>query len=81
MIWDEYAKKSASFLILRAPFSGVMDDVDPKKLAKAEYIRRSTKPIYKKRQLSYEIPWCIAALPNEVGLRNTYFRTKRRVHR
>ena len=65
-IWDEYAKKGASFLMLRAPFPGLMDDVDPKKLAKAEFIRRSTKPVYKKRQLTYEIPWCIAALPNKV---------------
>ena len=65
-IWDEYAKKNASFLILKAPIPGLMDDVDPKKLAKAEYVRRSTKPIYKKQQLNYKIPWCIAALPNEV---------------
>lgn len=65
-IWDTYAQKDASFLILKGSFPGVMDDVDAKKLAKSEFIRRSTKPIYKRKQLSYEIPWCIAALPNKV---------------
>lgn len=65
-VWDEYAKKDASFLILKSPFPGLMDDIEPKKIAKVEYVRRSTKPLYKKRQLSNEIPWCIAAIPNEV---------------
>ena len=74
-IWDEYAKKGASFLILRAPFPGIMDDIEPSKLAKAELIRRSTKPLYKKRQLIFEVPWCIAALPNIVWAK-TLFKDK-----
>lgn len=71
-IWDEYAEKGASFLILRAPIPNLMDDIDPKKLAKAEYIKRVTKPVYKKRQLNYEIPWCIAALPNEIWAKELF---------
>ena len=71
-IWDEYAKKNASFLILKAPLPKIMDDINPEKLAKAEYVRRATKPIYKKRQLSYEIPWCIATLPNKIWADNLF---------
>ena len=65
-VWDEWALKDASFLMLRSPIPGLMDDIDPKKLAKAEYVRRITKQIYKRRQLTHEIPWCIATLPNKV---------------
>ena len=71
-IWDKYAKKDASYLILRAPFPGIMDDIDPTKLAKAEYVKRSTKPLYKERQLNFELPWCIAALPNIVWAKNLF---------
>ncbi|MCM1370854.1 MAG: aminopeptidase [Clostridium sp.] len=65
-IWDEYAKKNASFLILTTEFPKVMDDIDPKKIAKATYIKTKTKPIYKEKQASNQIPWCIAALPNKI---------------
>ena len=71
-IWDVYAKKGASFLILRAPFPGIMDDIEPAKLARAEYVKRASKQLYKKRQLSFEIPWCIAALPNIVWAKDLF---------
>lgn len=71
-IWDEYAKKGASFLILRAPFPGIMDDIESTKLARAEFLKRSTKPIYKKKQLNFEVPWCIAALPNIVWAKSLF---------
>lgn len=63
-IWNKYAEKGANFLIFRAPNPGIMDEVDPKKVARAEYVKRNTSSIYKKMQLTYQIPWCIAALPN-----------------
>lgn len=64
-IWDEYAKKDASFLILESEIPGILDDVDSKKVARCNYIERKTKPLYKKKQLEYVIPWCIAAVPNK----------------
>lgn len=64
-IWDEYALKGASFLILESEYPGLMDDIAPEKLARARYIDRITRPIYKKLQLEFKIPWCIAVLPSK----------------
>ena len=52
--------------MFRVSLPGVMDDIEPKKLTKAEYTRRSTRPLFMKKQLNFEIPWCIATLPNKV---------------
>lgn len=64
-IWDEYALKGASFLILESEYPGLMDDIAPEKLAKSRYVDRITRPIYKKLQLEFKIPWCIAVLPSK----------------
>lgn len=65
-VWDEYAKKNASFLMIDTEFPGIMDDIEPGKLSRAKYIERSTKPIYKEKQGKGEIPWCIASFPNKI---------------
>ena len=70
--WDEYAMKDASFIFLDTEFPHLMDDVDPKKLAKAQYVTRHSRPIYRKKQLSYQIPWCITALPNELWAQDIF---------
>lgn len=61
-----YADKETSFLIFRAPVPGVMDDIEPEKIAKAEYVKRKTSSYFIEKQLSHKVPWCIAALPNKV---------------
>ncbi len=71
-VWDEYALKGASFLILESEFPGLMDDISPEKLAKARYIDRATRPIYKKLQLEFKIPWCIASLPSKTWAANLF---------
>jgi len=71
-IWNEYAEKGSNFLIFRAPNPGVMNEVDPKKVARAEFVKRNTSSIYKKMQLTYQIPWCIAALPNRFWAKNIF---------
>lgn len=71
-IWDDYAIKGSSFLILESEYPGLMDDIDPKKLAKARYIDRTTRPIYKKLQLEFKIPWCIAVLPSKTWATNLF---------
>lgn len=71
-IWDEYALKGASFLILESEYPGLMDDIDSEKIAKACYIERVTRPIYKKLQLEFKIPWCIANLPSKAWATNLF---------
>lgn len=71
-MWDEYALKDSAFLFLDTEFPHFMDEVDPKKLAKAQYVTRHSRPIYRKKQLSYQIPWCITALPNEMWAQDIF---------
>ena len=63
-IWDEYALKNAAFIEMESEYPGLMDDIDPEKLSKANFIMRNSKPIYKKRQHAFAIPWCKAVLPS-----------------
>ena len=71
-IWDEYAKKNASFLMLETEFPGLYDNVDPKIVAKARFINRKTRPLFREKETSYQIPWCIAVLPNEVWAKDIF---------
>lgn len=64
-VWDEYAKKDAAFLMFDTFIPNLMDDIDSKLIEKMSYTKRTTKPLYKERQLNSEIAWCIAALPNQ----------------
>ncbi len=64
-IWDKYAKKKAAFLMLESEIPHLMDDIDDEKIGLVAKIRRETKPVYREMQLKGEIPWCIAAVPNE----------------
>jgi len=61
-IYDEYAKKKAAFLILYANDPDIMFDIDKDKIAYTAKINKTTRPIYKKLQLSYKVPWCIAGV-------------------
>lgn len=70
--WDEYALKDASFLMLETEFPHFMDDIDPTKVAKARYVNRSTREIFREKEVTYQIPWCIAALPNEFWARDIF---------
>lgn len=65
IIWDDYAFKNASFLILQSEYPGLMDDIDPLKLAQAKYIDLSSRPNYQNLQYEFQIPWCIAPLPSK----------------
>ena len=65
-IWDVYAQKNASFLMAESYVPDFMTDIDEEKIAIANYQRRITKPIYREKQATYEIPWCIFCLPNEL---------------
>lgn len=71
-IWDEYAKRKASFLIFETEIPHLMDDVSPEKLSYAAKLRRNTKPLYIKLVERCQIPWCIAAYPGEKWARNIF---------
>ena len=64
-IWDTYAKKNASFLIIETEYPGVMDDIPSDKLALSSKIKRESHPIYRKMVDKCELSWCIAAYPGE----------------
>lgn len=70
--WDEYAKKDACFLMLETEFPHVMDDIEPSRIAKARFMNRSTREIFRQKEVSYEISWCIAALPNEIWAKDLF---------
>lgn len=61
-IYDDYAKKNAAFLMLYGENPDIMDDVDSESIALASKISRTSRPIYKEKQLDYEVPWCIASV-------------------
>lgn len=71
-IWDIYASKGASFLLLRSSYPGLMDDINPKKLSYATYIERTTCKIYRELQKEFKIPWCIATLPSETWAKKIF---------
>lgn len=71
-IWDEYAKKGASFLMIETEMPHLMDDIDPKKIGYAAKISRSSKPLYRRLQEQCKIPWCIAAYPGKLWAENIF---------
>ena len=65
-IWNTYALKNASFLMLETEFPGMFDDIEEEKIAISKKINQNTRKEFRKKESTYEIPWCIAALPNEI---------------
>ena len=61
-IYDEYAKKNAAFLMLYSDDPDGLSDIDDNKIAYSAKLLRTTRPIYKKMQLTYEVSWCIASV-------------------
>lgn len=61
-IYDEYAKKDGAFLMLVSEDPDIMSDVDSSKLEHASLISRTSRPIYKKRQSTNDVAWCIASV-------------------
>ena len=64
-IWDTYAKKGASFLIIETEVPHVMDDIDPEKIGLMGKLKRETKPLYRELQRRCKLAWCIAAYPGK----------------
>lgn len=71
-VWDEYAKKGASFICLEAMYPGLTEGISPEKLAKVRYVERITRPFYKKEQLAYRVPWCYGVLPSRTWAKSLF---------
>ena len=64
-IWNTYALKHASFLILDTEFPGYLEGLDEKIGIVSNVIRNSRK-IFREMESKNEVPWVIAALPNKI---------------
>jgi Leucyl aminopeptidase (aminopeptidase T) len=71
-IYDEYAKKDAAFLMLYSDDIDLMSDVDNEKITIATRHSRSSRPLFKEKQSTDSVPWCIALAPIE-GYANKVF--------
>ena len=71
-IWDEYAKKDAAFLMLSTEFPGYFSDVPAESMTAASLKSRTSKPIYKLKQLTNDISWCIAVIPNKIWAKDLF---------
>jgi len=71
-IWDKYAEKKSNFLMLETEFPGVMDEVDSKKIGLVKSINRKTRPLFRKYETTYQLPWCIAIVPNKIWADKIY---------
>lgn len=62
-IFDIYAKRNAAFLMLCGENPDTMNDIDKDKINFTGKLLRESKPIFKEKEITYEIPWCIALIP------------------
>ena len=63
--YNDYARKDSAFLFLNSPCPNIMDDIDPDKLSYASMVSRTSRPVYNAKQMTYEVAWCIAAVPTK----------------
>ena len=71
-IWDEYAKKNAAFLMLSTEFPGYFADIPSENMTAASLKSRTSKPVYKLKQLTNDISWCIAVIPNKIWAKEKF---------
>ena len=64
-IYNEYAKKDAAFLMLYANNPDIMNDINKEIIAYTGEINITTREEYRKKQRTYEVPWCIASSVTE----------------
>ena len=61
-IFDEYTKKGAAVLMLTGGSPDIMKDINPEILAFNAKLSNSSRKLFRKLQLTYEVPWCIASV-------------------
>lgn len=75
-IWDVYAKKNASFLIIDTEQPHVLDDIETEKIAIMTRQKRESRPVYRKMVEHCKLSWCIAAYPGEKWAREVFPNSK-----
>lgn len=63
VVYDEYAKKDAAFLMLCSDDIDLMNDIPEEKVTLTSRQSRNSRPYFNKKQRTDEIPWCIALVP------------------
>ena len=63
VIYDEYAKKNAAFLMLCSDDIDLMNDIPEEKITLTSRHNRASRPLFRKMQRVDEVPWCIALVP------------------
>ena len=71
-IFDIYAKRNAAFLMLCGENPDTMNDIDKDKISFTGKLLRESKPIFKEKEITYEIPWCIALIPTHSYARKVF---------
>ena len=71
-IWDKFAEKDATFIMFDTEFPHIMDDIDSSKITKAKEINRKTRPLFRKKESTMQISWCIIALPNQIWAKDLF---------
>lgn len=61
-IFDEYTKKGAAVLMLAGGSPDIMNDIDNEILSFNAKLSNSSRKLFRKLQLTYEVPWCIASV-------------------
>lgn len=80
-IWNTYAVKDASFLMLETEFPNVLEDILPEKIGKAKYLNRTTREIFREKEVTNQIPWCIAAVPNKIWAKHLFPKEENAYHK
>ena len=63
VIYDEYAKKNAAFLMLCSDDVDLMNDIPEEKITLTSRHNRASRPLFREMQRVDEGPWCIALVP------------------
>jgi aminopeptidase len=58
--------------MLDTEFPHIMDDIEPNKVTRMKEINRRTRPLFRKKETSMQISWCIAAIGNEVWAKDLF---------
>lgn len=72
-IYDIYAEKDAAFLMLYSDDIDLMSDVSSDKISFTTQYSRTSRPLFKEKQSTDIVPWCIALVPTE-GYANKVFK-------
>ena len=72
VIYDEYAKKNAAFLMLCSDDIDLMNDIPEEKITLTIRHNRASSPLFREMQRVDEVPWCIAMVSTEISSKKVF---------